>query len=138
MLIWRVRAVLSALAAGVLASGCSLALMTPVVVEGQSFPLERATQLRAGMASDEVERLLGAPLQRVPTSRTVVWRYDVRRRLRECRMYVGPIPLEPARTERHALELTFGRTGLERAVYREEVPDRTVERTLVGSFAGAG
>jgi outer membrane protein assembly factor BamE (lipoprotein component of BamABCDE complex) len=138
MLIWRRRAVLAVIAAGVLASGCGLALMAPIVVEGQSFPLDRATQLRAGMTADEVERLLGAPLERVATARAVVWRYDFRRQLKECRMYLGPIPLQQPRTERHALELTFGSSGLERAVYRDEAPDSTVERTLVGSSPGAG
>jgi outer membrane protein assembly factor BamE (lipoprotein component of BamABCDE complex) len=114
----------------VVISGCSLALMAPEVVEGQSFPFERASQLRVGMTPEEVEALLGTPLRRVTGGQTTVWGYDVRRRVRECRYYVGPIPLRPARTVRHALELTFGTAGLIRAVHREEAPGAKTERTL--------
>jgi outer membrane protein assembly factor BamE (lipoprotein component of BamABCDE complex) len=117
------------LAAGITA-GCSFALAPTVVVDGQSFPVERTMQLRAGMSQSEVEALVGSPFRRsggVP----VVWHYEFTRRPRQCRPYVGPIPLQPGYTERHALELTFGVDGLERAVYREVVPDRTTERLLV-------
>ena len=124
--------------AAFLSGGCSLTLMAPVVVEGQNFQLERTPQLRADMGPDQVETLLGAPLRLVTRGETVVWSYDVRRQLRDCRFYLGPIPLEPVRTERHTLELTFGVTGLERAVYREEAPDRKLERVLGGGSAAAG
>lgn len=118
-------------------TGCSLGLMAPIVVEGQHFPVERATQLRAGMSPDQVEALLGTPLRRF-NGASVIWRYDFTRRLRECRPSLGPIPLRPARTERHALELLFGSGGLQRAVYREVAPGRLTEQMLVGVSSGAG
>jgi outer membrane protein assembly factor BamE (lipoprotein component of BamABCDE complex) len=123
---------------GVVMSGCSLALMAPVAVEGQSFSIERASELRAGMMPEEVEALLGAPLRRISHGETAVWSYHERRRIRECRFYLGPVPLQPARTVRHALELTFGTAGLMRAIYREEAPDTRTERTLVAGPTSAG
>ena len=111
-------------------AGCSLAMMAPIVVKGQAFPVEQATRLRAGMSENEVTALIGPPLRRA-SGAPVVWRYEFTRRLKECRFYVGPIPFEPVRTERHALELTFGDVGLERAIHTEAAPGRATERVLV-------
>jgi outer membrane protein assembly factor BamE (lipoprotein component of BamABCDE complex) len=72
------RAVVAAAVAAVMTAGCSLTLMAPIVVDGQSFPVERAPQLRAGMSSNDVGTLLGAPLGRLPRGDTAVWSYDER------------------------------------------------------------
>jgi len=137
---WRVRqsgaAVALVLVAGMTA-GCSLALMAPTVVEGRAFPVEHATQLRAAMSEEEVEAVVGIPLRR-SSGAPLMWRYEFTRRIRECRLYVGPVPLQPARTERHVLDLTFGATGLERAIYTEVAPSRTSEQVVVRASAGAG
>jgi outer membrane protein assembly factor BamE (lipoprotein component of BamABCDE complex) len=118
-------------------TGCSLAMMAPNVVEGQQFPIEQVDKLRAGMSASQVEALLGTPYER-SNSASFEWRYAFTRRLRECRWYLGPIPMQPARTERHVLDLTFGSSGLERAIYRDAAPERTSERVLVGRSNGAG
>ena len=101
------RGMLIGLLLAVASSGCSLGLMAPVIVEGQFLPVERAPQLRAGMREDEVEALLGRPLHRVTEGELAHWSYQFERRLRECRPYLGPIPLRPARTQRRVLQLTF-------------------------------
>lgn len=111
--------------------------MAPVVVDGQSFAHQRVSDLRAGMPSEDVQALLGAPLRQAQRKGSLVWTYNVRRQRRECRvLLLGLIPLQPARTDCHTLELTFDSAGLERAVYRERTPDRDVERTLVSGRAG--
>lgn len=121
----------------IVTGGCAAALMAPVVVDGQSFPHERVSNLRAGMPSDEVQALLGAPLRQSQRGAALVWTYDLRRQRKECQwLFLGFIPLNPARTDRHTLELTFDSTGLGRAVYRERGPDREVEQTLVSGRAG--
>ena len=123
-------AVAVVLMAGIIA-GCSLTLMAPIVVEGQAFAVEHATRLRVGMSQDEVGAFLGRPPRR-SSGAPVVWRYEFTRRIRECRLYLGPIPLQPAQTERHALELTFGANGLERALYTEVAPNRRRKQVVVG------
>ena len=95
-----------------------------------------ATQLRAGMSENQVEALLGTPLART-SGASSTWRHRYVQQIRECRYYVGPIPLQPARKERHELELIFGTAGLSRAVYREVAPDRRTERVVVGAPKGA-
>ena len=112
--------------------GCSLALMAPAVVDGQAFAVEHANELRAGMTSAQVRSLLGDPLRQRTRAEATVWTYQMKRQLRECRFYLGPIPLQPLRTESHGLELVFGSGGLETAVYREEQPDQKTVRKLVG------
>jgi outer membrane protein assembly factor BamE (lipoprotein component of BamABCDE complex) len=117
-------------------TGCSLALMAPVVIDGQAFAAERAGDLRPGMTMTEAQAVIGAPLRHRAVKETTVWTYQMRRRLRECRFYLGPIPLQPARTESFGLELVFDSAGLESAVYREERPDMKTERVLVGTAVG--
>jgi outer membrane protein assembly factor BamE (lipoprotein component of BamABCDE complex) len=117
-------------------TGCSLALMAPVVIDGQAFATERADELRQGMTMTEAQALLGAPLRHRAVKETTVWTYQMRRRLRECRYYLGPIPLHSARTESFGLELVFDSAELESAVYREERPDMKTERILVGNAIG--
>src|SRR5262249_29106255 len=117
-------------------TGCSLTLMAPVVIDGQVFATERADKLRPGMTTTEAEALLGAPLRHRTVKETTVWAYEMRRRLRECRFYLGPIPLQSARSESFGLELVFDSAGLESAVYREERPDMKTERILVGAGVG--
>jgi outer membrane protein assembly factor BamE (lipoprotein component of BamABCDE complex) len=125
------------LAACIVSDGCAYALMAPVVVDGLSFSHERASDLRAGMPIEEVRVLFGPPLGQAQRGGSLVWTYDVRRQRRECQLLLlGFIPLQPARTDRHTLELTFDTAGLERAVYRERTPDRDVERMLVGGRTG--
>ena len=114
-----------------LTAGCSLALMAPVVVEGQAFAVEHTTRLRVGMSQDEVEALLGRPVRR-SSGAPVMWRYEFTRQIRECRLYVGPIPLQPARTERHVLELMFAVNGLERAIYTDVAPNHRRKQVVVG------
>lgn len=132
MLTRAARATLIGLFATAATAGCSLGLMPAVILEGQLFPLERAKQLSAGMREEEAEALLGTPLHRLAQGDRVVLSYQFERQLRECRPYFGPIPLRPARTESHALQLTFVRGGLERARYRERSRDRRTETLLVG------
>lgn len=128
---------MAALVGSIVTSGCGLALMAPVVVDGRSFAHQRVSDLRAGMPGEELQALFGAPLRQAHRGTSFVWIYDVRRQRRECRAYfLGFVPLQPARTDRHTLELTFDADGLERAVYRERTPDRDVERTLVGGRTG--
>ena len=113
-------------------TGCSLALMAPIVVEGQAFPAERANELRAGMTASQAQGVLGAPLRQRTLAGTTVWNYQMRRRLKECRFYVGPLPLQRARTTSYDLEIVFDTAGLESAVYHEQGPDLKTERILVG------
>jgi outer membrane protein assembly factor BamE (lipoprotein component of BamABCDE complex) len=137
MLIGARRGGFLAIVAAVATTGCSLSLIAPIVVDGQSFLLESALQLRRGMTPDEISVLLGTPLRRRIDQEGLVWSYDFRRRVKECRLSLGAIALQPVRTERHTLQLTFGSGGLNRAVYRHDAPDRTVERILVGNSSDA-
>ena len=67
-----------------------------------------------------------------------MWHYEFTRRIRECRLYVGPVPLQPARTERHVLDLTFGVNGLERAIYTEVAPSCTKAEQVVCTSISRG
>ena len=108
-------------------------MMGPSLVAGQAFPVEQATELHAGMSPDQVEALLGTPLERVDGT-PARWRYDFTRTPRVC--VVGLFPKIP--TERHAVSLEFGRRGLERAVYLEVSAGRSTQRVLVDTSEADG
>lgn len=120
------------LAVCVVTASCVAALRAPIVVDGRDFPRRRVSDLRAGMPSEEVQAILGAPLTQAQRGKLRVWIYDMRRQRRECQLLLfGFVPLQRAQTDRYTLELTFDRAGLERAVYLERMPERDVLRTLV-------
>ena len=124
-------AYLAALAAAASSTACGLAMMAPVLVEGQTFPYERVPELRRSMTPIEVEAVLGTPLSDVSRGQSRVWVYDERRQRRECRPFVLGMTLGPRRTDRHTLELSFGSGRLERAIYRTQTRDGSTQRELI-------
>ena len=46
------------------AAGCAYALSPPRIVEGRAFDRDKLAALTAGMQPDQVEKVLGAPIQR--------------------------------------------------------------------------
>ena len=111
-------------------AGCALALMAPVVVEGVAYPVERVEELRSGMTPVDVEAILGLPLTRQGRE-SELWRYDVTKVVRECRVVVGPFR-QAARTERTIVEVAFNRDGVARVDLREMGPEMHVARVIVG------
>jgi hypothetical protein len=69
---------LTVVAAAVLTNACGLAMMAPVVVEGQAFPCERVPELRSSMTPVEVEAVLGSPLREVHAGQSRVWVFGSR------------------------------------------------------------
>ena len=113
-------------------AGCVYALSPPRIVEGRAFDRDKLVALTTGMQPDQVEKVLGAPLQRNRRAQDSVWIYETVHQLRgDTVLLFGSIPIRRPEKERYTVVLEFGPTGLERANCVERSSKGATSRSLL-------
>ena len=115
------------------AAGCAYALSPPRIVEGRAFDRDKLAALAKSMQPDQVEKVLGPPIQRNRRGQDSVWTYETVHQLRgDTVLLFGVIPIRRPEKERYTAVLEFGPTGLERANYVERSSKGATSRRLLG------
>jgi hypothetical protein len=113
-----------------LSTGCALAL-APASAWDERFDRANLSTLASGQSQDDVVSRMGAPEWQRRRGREIEWRYESVFYPKGCSTLLFGLTVRERPRERRQLDLSFGPSGLQRAVLTERLPERTLRTDLL-------